>query len=73
MRKYRCPIYMEHAAKLMSGWYARAKDADWPLSTTLDNCADELEDALRQDQHDLFHDAEFVDGCDICDQEREDQ
>lgn len=29
-------------------------------------------EALYKDQHDLYHDAEFWDGCAICDKERED-
>ena len=59
---YRCPIYMEHAERLIEKW--RKSGVLHP------RMADELEATLCQDQHDLFHDAEFFDGCDICDQER---
>ncbi len=62
-RKYKCPIYMEHAAHLMRQWQETE-----PFSLM----GAELEIALRQDQHDLYHDGEFADGCDICDKERED-
>jgi hypothetical protein len=30
-----------------------------------------IRDAMIKDQHQLFHDAEFSDGCPICDSERE--
>jgi hypothetical protein len=30
----------------------------------------ELQARLDRDQHDLFHDGEFADGCVICDNER---
>jgi len=29
-----------------------------------------IEDAMVRDQHRMFHDAEFSDGCPICDRER---
>lgn len=29
-----------------------------------------LLEALHKDQHELFHDGEFVRGCSICDEER---
>jgi hypothetical protein len=75
-RKYRCPIYMEHARELVDTWRGaverqpRISSNDVDIRLTLTACADELEAALRQDQHDLFHDGEFADGCDICDEER---
>lgn len=60
-RRYRCQIFMAHteefARKLLDSAYSA-------LGT-------ELLERLYQDQHDLFHDAEFYDGCDICDKERE--
>jgi hypothetical protein len=60
-RKYKCPIYMDHTMIVVEREVR-------PISPAL---ADQLEAALRQDQHDLHHDAEFADGCDICDKERE--
>ncbi len=48
----------------MLQWRERATGRDLIM-------ADELEIALRKDTHDLFHDDEFVDGCDICDKEFE--
>ena len=58
---YKSPIYMYEAGNLVRRWRDEGKTA-W---------ADELETALRLDQHDIFHDAEFHDGCEICDEERE--
>jgi hypothetical protein len=58
--RYQCPIDMVHTAKL-------AKDLE---DTTYSALGTVIMDALRKDQHMLFHDSEFVDGCDICDRER---
>ena len=60
-RKYQCAIYMAESADLVRAW-REAGDTEK---------ADQLETALRADQHQLYHDGEFADGCDICDRERE--
>jgi hypothetical protein len=65
-----CDIYMEHAHTLVEEWTGMAKTADAAVGATLRNAALHLRDALYHDQHVLFHDAEFVDGCEICDWER---
>lgn len=45
------------------------------LETLVRECADDvitvsaIKEAMTKDQHRLFHDAEFVDGCTICDTE----
>lgn len=76
MRKYRCQIYMAHADKLVSEWRAKADGQpviasnDIDIRATLRDCATALDAALRKDQHTLYHDAEFFDGCDICDEEK---
>lgn len=76
MRKYRCPIYMGHSEALLAKWrdqglpYPQMTSNDVDVRLTLTGCAAELEAALRKDQHQLYHDGEFADGCDICDQER---
>lgn len=73
-RKYRCPIYMERSTALIAKWrelesdYRR--DDDYGRADAYHRAAAKLEAALYQDQHDLFHDGEFHDGCDICDDER---
>jgi hypothetical protein len=48
------------------------------LETLLNKVADTgfvaavlIREAMEQDQHRLFHDAEFHEGCKICDKERE--
>lgn len=54
---------MPHTAKL-------AKDLE---GTAYSAMGAVILDALRKDQHYLFHQSEFVDGCDICDAERIDE
>ncbi len=59
MREYKCTIYMVKAMEVVDR-----------IRPSMPDLAEELETALRRDQHDLYHDGEFYDGCDICDQER---
>jgi len=63
--------YMAHAEKLIADWRREAEVSSNQCQQVLWACAGQLERALRKDQHDLFHDAEFYSGCDICDKERE--
>lgn len=55
--RYQCPVSMKHTEGVVK------RLAGTPLG-------DELAGALRTDQHELFHESEFADGCDICDRER---
>ena len=71
---YRASIYMNHSAKFVEELHRRASeltDENFHSGAALvSQTADELDEALRKDQHELFHDGEFYDGCDICDEER---
>lgn len=65
-RKYKSPIHMAHIGRLVDE--LRQGEARLVGAREL---AERIEEAARQDQHDLYHDAEFHDGCEYCDEERE--
>lgn len=64
-KRYRCSLFMGHAQGLAQEWI----DGDAALLDAVD-AGEKLMEALYKDQHDLYHDDEFTDGCDICDEER---
>lgn len=57
---YKSPLWMSHIEDLIR-----------ELRVEGDPIADRLEVAARHDQHDQHHDAEFHEGCEYCDAERE--
>lgn len=59
-RKYKCQLYMENTEQF----------AQSLLDTAHHAIGTEVLERLYKDQHMLYHDGEFVQGCDICDWER---
>jgi hypothetical protein len=59
-KKYRCQLYMGHAESF----------AQHLIETEYKAIGEELIERLYKDQHELFHDGEFFDGCTICDEEK---